>query len=70
MLRTMNAQEIIRRWRALPEAEKHRRRWAIIPRSVERSMALAGGPVDLAMLEFEHARQPIPPAASKADAEI
>ena len=67
MKSTMKAQEIIRRWRALPEAEKHRRRWAIIPRSVARSMALEGEPVDLAMLEAEHALQPMPPAISKPD---
>ena len=60
----MDWKEVIRQWRALPEAEKHRRRWASIPRSVARSMALEGEPVDLAMLEAEHARQPMPPVTS------
>jgi len=58
-------QEAIRQWRALPEEEKHRRRWASIPRSVARSMAFAGEPVDLAKLEAEHVRVPMPPLPSK-----
>jgi len=52
--------QAIAQWRALPEEEKLRRRWASIPRRVAASFAFAGEPVDLAMLEAEHARQPIP----------
>ena len=66
---SMDALEIIRRWRALPEAEKHRRRWASIPRSVARSMALEGEPVDQAMLEAEHARRPMPPVTLKRNSD-
>lgn len=57
----MDWREAIWRWRALPDEEKHRRRWESIPRSVARSFAIAGEPVDLALLEAEHARQPMPP---------
>ena len=63
-MNAMDWKDVIRQWRALPEAEKHRRRWTSIPRSVARSMALEGEPVDQAMLEAEHARQPMPPATS------
>lgn len=48
-------------WRALPEAEKQRLRWEAIPRHVAASMAFAGEPVSLEMLEQEHARSPTPP---------
>lgn len=54
-------QEAVRQWGALPEDEKLRRCWASIPRSVAPSMAFAGEPVDLAMLEAAHARRPMPP---------
>lgn len=37
--------EAIRRWRALPEAEKKARRLESIPLSVARSMAFEGDPV-------------------------
>lgn len=66
-MRAMDWEEAIRQWRALPEAEKHRRRWASIPRSVARSFAFEGEPVDLEMLEAEHAGRPMPPAISKPD---
>lgn len=56
----MDWKEAIRQWRALPEEEKQRRRWASIPRHVARSFAFEGEPVDLAMLEAEHARHPMP----------
>jgi hypothetical protein len=57
--------QAIERWRKLPEAEKHATRWRLIPRSVAASMAFEGEPVDLAMLEAEHARQPVPLVSSK-----
>ena len=56
----MDALEVIRLWRALPAEEKARRRWASIPRHVAQSMAFEGEPVDLAMLEAEHARRSMP----------
>lgn len=61
----MNWKEAIRQWRALSEEEKQRRRWVSIPRHVARSFAFAGEPVDLAMLEAEHARWPMPRAPAK-----
>jgi len=45
-------QSIIK-WRALPEAEKHRRRVLSIPRKVARSMAFEGEPVPVEMLEAQ-----------------
>lgn len=60
----------IQQWRTLPEAEKHRRRWQRIPTSVAASMAFAGEPVSLEMLEREHAREPIPPVRPRHDAEF
>ncbi len=57
----------IERWRKLPESEKHAIRWKMIPRSVAASMAFEGEPVDLATLEAEHARQPMPPVSAKPD---
>jgi hypothetical protein len=53
--------EAIRLWRALPEEEKARRRWARIPLNVAQSMAFEGEPVDLAVLEAQHALRPMPP---------
>jgi hypothetical protein len=64
----MDWKEAIRQWRALPETEKHRRRWASIPRSVARSFAFEGEPVDQARLEAEHARQAMPPAIPRPPA--
>jgi hypothetical protein len=52
----MDWKEAIRQWRALPEEEKLRRRLESIPRQVAQSFAFEGEPVDLAMLEAEHAR--------------
>lgn len=54
----------IDRWRALPAEERHRRRWERIPRNVAESMAFEGEPVDLAWLEEEHAKHPMPPLRS------
>lgn len=56
----MDWKEAIRQWRALPEEEKHRRRWESIPRRVAASFAFSGEPVDLAMLEAEHAKRAMP----------
>lgn len=56
----MDWQESIKRWRALPESEKLRRRWQSIPVKVARSFAFEGEPVDLGELEAEHARHPMP----------
>jgi hypothetical protein len=61
----MDWKQAIELWRALPAAEKHRCRWNSIPRSVARSFALEGEPVDPQMLEAEHARQPMPPDTCK-----
>jgi hypothetical protein len=66
-MNAMGWKERIHQWRALPEAEKHRRRWKNIPRSVAESMAFEQEPVDLAMLEAEHARRPMSPDTSKPD---
>jgi hypothetical protein len=63
----MDWKEAIRQWRALPEAEKRRRRWASIPRSVADSFAFEGEPVDLAMLEAAHAKRPMPAVDEPAD---
>jgi hypothetical protein len=57
---SMDWNEAIRQWRALPEAEQQRRR-ATIPRKVARSMAFEGEPVDLALLEARHARRTMLP---------
>lgn len=61
----MDWNEAIRLWRALPEEEQRRRRLASIPLKVVRSCAFEGEPVDLAMLEAEHARRPMPIVAPK-----
>jgi len=63
----MDWKEAIRRWRDLPEEEKHRLRWRRIPLNVAESMAFAGEPVNLAELQAEHARRPMPPVADKPD---
>jgi hypothetical protein len=60
--------EAIRQWRALPEEEKLRRRLESIPRQVAQSFAFEGEPVDLAMLEAEHAGRPMPPVRPRAKA--
>lgn len=52
---------MIRAWRSLPQEQKHAIRWRRIPRNVAQSMAFAGEPVDLGMLEDLHAKLPMPP---------
>jgi len=59
----MDWMQAIARWRSLSPQERQRRRWAGIPRHVAQSMAFAGEPVSLEMLEAEHARHPMPQAA-------
>ncbi len=52
----MTVTECLQRWRALPLAERQRRRWARIPRNVAASMAFEGEPVNLGWLEELHRR--------------
>ncbi len=61
-------QRVVARWRALSPEEKHRRRWASIPRLVASSFAFEGEPIDLAALEAEHARQAMPPVTPSQSA--
>jgi len=61
---TLDWKQAITDWRALPAAEKARRRWLRIPRSVAQSMAFEGEPVSLEMLEADHALHPMPLASS------
>jgi hypothetical protein len=63
-------QSIIQAWQALSPEERLRRQWAQIPHSVAISMAFAGEPVDLAELEAEHARHPVPLGALKREESI
>lgn len=67
---SMNWKEAIQHWRKLPDAKKHTVRWGRIPRNVVESMAFEGEPVDMEMLEAEHARQPMPPDTLKPDKEV
>ena len=60
----MTVAESLQRWRALPLAERRRRRWERIPRNVASSMAFEGEPVDLVWLEELHRRMG-PPVSSK-----
>ena len=53
----MDWKEAIRRWRALPWGDKHRRHRENILRSGKRSFAIGGEPVELTMLEAGHARR-------------
>ena len=53
-------QQVIVDWRSLSPEERLRRQWARIPQSVAMSMAFAGEPVDIALLESEHAKHPVP----------
>lgn len=69
-MKSWNWKEVIQQWRSLPEEEKRRRRWERIPRSVAESMVFEKEPVDLSMLEAEHARRPMPPVVSKPDSKI
>jgi len=61
----MDWQQRVLAWRALPEEEKRRIRWKRIPRNVAQSMAFEGEPVDLAWLEEQHARVPMPHGATQ-----
>ncbi len=53
----MDWREVIERWQALPPEERSRLSRARIPLNVAESMAFAGEPVDLKMLEEVHARR-------------
>ena len=64
----MDWQQVIERWQALPPEERSRLSRARIPLNVAESMAFAGEPVDLKMLEEEHARRDTRPDGSKVDA--
>ena len=61
----MDRKQVIERWQALPPEEQSRRSRARIPLNVAESMAFAGEPVDLEMLEEEHARYGSRPDESK-----
>lgn len=54
---SMDWKQAIEQWQALPPEERSRRAGARIPLNVAESMAFAGEPVDLKMLEEEHARR-------------
>lgn len=64
----MSYLEIIRRWRALPEARQREIRWREIPRQVAASMAFEGEPVDLEWLEKIHHEMPRPAGLKPAGA--
>lgn len=64
----MSYLEIIRRWRALPEARQREIRWREIPRQVAASMAFEGEPVDLEWLEKIHRETPRPAGLKPAGA--
>lgn len=53
----MDWRQVIEQWQALPPEERSKRARARIPLNVAESMAFAGEPVDLKMLEEEHARR-------------
>lgn len=63
----MNWQQVIERWQALPPEEQSRLSRQRIPLNVAESMAFAGEPVDLKMLEEEHARRHARAEASQLD---
>jgi hypothetical protein len=63
-------EEIIDMWRALSPEERLRRQWAGIPKSVAMSMEFAGEPVDISMLEAEHAKHPVPYWSLKRDEKL
>ena len=52
--------QAIKNWRALPEGEKLRRRWELLPRQVAASMAFEGEPVSLEWLTKIHAQMDRP----------
>lgn len=56
----MTVAQCLQRWRALPQAERQRRRWQRIPRHAAASMAFEGEPVELTWLQQLH-RLPGPP---------
>jgi len=60
ILSDMILREAINRWRALPQEEKARRRWALIPLKVALSMEFEGEPVDPKKLQAVHANRPLP----------
>ena len=53
----MDWKQAIERWRALPQEERARIRRSRISLNVAESMDFEGEPVDLRMLEAEHARR-------------
>ena len=57
IMEKMDWKQVIERWQALPPEERSRLSRARIPLNVAESMAFAGEPVDLKMLEEEHARR-------------
>lgn len=67
MMTTMEWKQVIERWHALPPEEQSRRRRLRIPLNVAEGMAFEGQPVDLEMLEAEHARYNSRPDESKLD---
>ena len=67
MMETMDWKQVIERWQALPPEEQARLRRQRIPLNVAESMAFEGEPVDLKMLEEEHARRDTRPEVSKRD---
>jgi hypothetical protein len=66
----MDWKQVVQRWQALPPEEQARLRRLRIPRNVAESMAFEGEPVDLRMLEAEHARRGQPPVLSKPGLEF
>jgi hypothetical protein len=68
-MKAMDWKQAIQRWQALPPEEQSRLRRLRIPRNVAESMAFEGEPVDLRMLEAEHARRNTLPDMSKLDLE-
>ncbi len=66
---TMDWKKVIQRWQGLPPEEQARLRRLRIPLNVAESMAFEGEPVDLQMLEAEHARRNTRLDRSKPDLE-
>ena len=69
ILELMNWKQVVERWQALPREEQAQLRRIRIPLNVAESMAFEGEPVELRMLEAEHARRNPQPAMSKPDSE-
>lgn len=57
IMTTMDWKQVIKGWQAQPPEEQARLSRQRIPLNVAESMAFAGEPVDLKMLEEEHARR-------------